>query len=312
MGLGLFLIGVICWQREALLAEVWTNAGGIALSRALLAHDEDSLEKAKTLLYRAQQVYPRGVATSRLLVRTAVAMGEDPVIWEPLSGKDALALFFLGMAYYERGEETRALSLWKKVSGSAWYFMYKGNRAYEKGDWLGARKSYTLSLAIDPFPSPGREQMYQNLCRAEVSQRHWAAAEHWCSLALRLRRNEWNLVWLGRIYLQQGKSAEALLLLKEALKRNNRIPSGYYYLGLALQRLGRTGEALSALEQGLEFFPDHPYLNFAAGDLYLQQGQIDRAYCCYWKAARYGGRRLQNKAQEKLLRLGMKRAPLCY
>lgn len=80
---------------------------------------------------------------------------------------------------------------------------------------------------------------------------------------------------LGFALLQLGSPADAVPMLTAALRQRPVAPEPWAHLGLALNRLGRTGEARTALRRALVLAPAHE--DAAAGLLEAAVEQRDRA-----------------------------------
>lgn len=82
---------------------------------------------------------------------------------------------------------------------------------------------------------------------------------------------------IGRLLLQQGKPAEALVTLAEELKRHPSDPQVSYYTGLALLQQGKTAEAASPLENAVRWATLDPEPAIALAQVYLALGDQSRA-----------------------------------
>lgn len=148
---------------------------------------------------------------------------------------------------------------------------------------------------------------------------------------------------LALLYNFQGKNAEAEQLLRQALQHAPQLPDAHYYLGLllaedsgrlaeaaeslgeavkhapgrprirynyalALDKLGRSREAVSQLEQALELDPDNPDYYQVLITLYARQQRWDQAVRYAKKLAERYPHESQFQQQLQLLRLQQENA----
>lgn len=111
-----------------------------------------------------------------------------------------------------------------------------------------------------------------------------------CWVAVTLDPN-WILPWteIGWLLLRTGRADEAVEHLRAIRPECGPLNSRYYdALGLALEHLGRFGEALTAFDTSLELNPDNPQIAAAAAATALQ-AEDNRKYNRYRKIARHVG-----------------------
>jgi tetratricopeptide (TPR) repeat protein len=82
---------------------------------------------------------------------------------------------------------------------------------------------------------------------------------------------------LGRAYIFTEKFNEAIPVLTASNNEMKSNASNYYYIGYAHQRLGRTDQAIAALNQGLTIDPKEVDILSLLGDLYLAQSKQNPA-----------------------------------
>ena len=92
------------------------------------------------------------------------------------------------------------------------------------------------------------------------------------------------LTTLGDGYLKQGKFKEAQRALQTALLLDPSSPVGHYRLALALKEQGQKEEALEHLERIEEFAPAFPDIDLNLGTLY---GQVNRMGLAHFYLGRY-------------------------
>ena len=64
---------------------------------------------------------------------------------------------------------------------------------------------------------------------------------------------------LGIIMHSRNEHARAAQLLTESVRKKDKDPETFYYLGLSLLQLNRKGEAVMALEKSLDLDDKTPY-----------------------------------------------------
>ena len=111
-----------------------------------------------------------------------------------------------------------------------------------------------------------------------------------CWVAVTLDPN-WILPWteIGWLLLRMDMASEAVEHLKAVRPECGPLDSRYYdALGMALEQLGRFGEALTAFDTSLELNPDNPQIAAAASATALKTGD-NRKHNQYRKIARHVG-----------------------
>lgn len=86
---------------------------------------------------------------------------------------------------------------------------------------------------------------------------------------------------LAAIYLQTGRAAESIELLKKAITLEPRLADAHYNLGHALQSCGRNGEAVAAYRQALALNPQFATAHINMGIIAFGQGAIAEAIAHY-------------------------------
>ena len=81
----------------------------------------------------------------------------------------------------------------------------------------------------------------------------------------------------GNQLLEQGKPAEAVQVLTEAMRLNPEDEDVHYNLGLALARLGKLEEAIREYREALRIFPDYAEAHNNLGNVLMRAGQTDEA-----------------------------------
>ncbi len=94
---------------------------------------------------------------------------------------------------------------------------------------------------------------------------------------------------LGTIYLQNGKSEQALPLFQRALQAQPQNPEILNSLGIALASTGRAKEAATYFRQALENCPTHVEALHNLGRVLRELGNVEAALDCYLRAIQSRG-----------------------
>jgi hypothetical protein len=104
-----------------------------------------------------------------------------------------------------------------------------------------------------------------------------AAAVLLLVIVILLLRGRTGLVEKGEAAYNQGDTAQAGRLFRQAAERDPEAPLPHFYLAQLHRRAGRTGEAARELQAGLRAAPEHAGLNVELGFLLLDQGKSAQA-----------------------------------
>ena len=98
--------------------------------------------------------------------------------------------------------------------------------------------------------------------------------------------NEWPLSLLGAALDRKGRSDEAIHLYQTALrlKPNNSVVRNL--LGIALSHKGQTDEAITQFQETIRLSPDYSEAHYNLGNTLLEKGQTDEAISEYQEALR--------------------------
>ncbi len=111
---------------------------------------------------------------------------------------------------------------------------------------------------------------------------------------------------LADAYWQAGRSAEALPLYEQAVKREPKRWHHYLALGVALASAGQASRALEAMERALSLAPWESTILFAMGEISLGQGRLREAEATFRKAIAMNAEMAEgpNNLGTTLVRLG--------
>jgi tetratricopeptide (TPR) repeat protein len=217
-----------------------------------------------------------------LLATCRLALGQfEPALalLEPLRSadpKNAGVLYMLGVAYLKLKRTSDAHAVWTQmmeaVSPAQANFLM-GKAGYEMGRFEEAASYFRKTLAADP----GFDGAHRELGKTLISLRHDAGARKELrqaapddseaayflgallakagdagAIPLLIKAREenpdsWGVsYYLGRIYLEQGQTKEALEFLERAARARPDEAAVQYQLGRALRKSGRDAEARAA------------------------------------------------------------------
>ncbi|MDP6418170.1 MAG: tetratricopeptide repeat protein [Candidatus Krumholzibacteria bacterium] len=94
------------------------------------------------------------------------------------------------------------------------------------------------------------------------------------------------LVNEGLSLASRGEYTEAILLFREALKKNSDAADAAYNLGIVYRKIGRLEKAGEALRLALKNSTRRPEFHYALGMVYFDQGAWSRAARCFQRSWR--------------------------
>lgn len=191
----------------------------------------------------------------------------------------------LASAYRAKGDTTAAITHLKTAlelnSNNSDIHYCLGNILLEQGDIDNAIKSFYRALAVQPN-LPGA---CNNLAVALIKQGDLNAAICHFNQALKLRPNYPDALYnLGNAYYKQGNLNSAIKFLSEALAQQPNYPEAQNDLGLALLEQGWLDAAIESLNKALTIQPNYPEAHYNLGLAYYRNGELDAAIQSYYKA----------------------------
>lgn len=115
---------------------------------------------------------------------------------------------------------------------------------------------------------------------AEVESRAW-------QMTKRFTRHEFGWRMLGVVLNMQGRDAEALIAMQEAVLLSPENSEAHHNMGLILNSLGRIADAELSFRRALEIQPDFSEAHNSLGDILAQLGRLDEAEAVYRKALHF-------------------------
>ncbi|MFQ5561381.1 MAG: tetratricopeptide repeat protein [Nitrospinota bacterium] len=159
-----------------------------------------------------------------------------------LSPQSPTASFYLGVLYYQSGENDNAVKMFRKVTmlsaeaGAAYYNL--GLIHYREGDNKNAVMFFTLAKSYDYPPA---------------------------------------IVALTKIYLDGNRIDPALNTVNQFIALNPEYPEAFCSLGAILQKAGRNEEAMEAYKKALELAPENIMALNNLAVLHRKAGEFDKA-----------------------------------
>lgn len=121
----------------------------------------------------------------------------------------------------------------------------------QRRNYAEAISRFTKAVEIDPGETDAHHQLG---CIALEQKRYEDARRHFAAAVALDNKHASSEVWrgLGAADLQLGRTEQALAELETYTARREFDPEGLYWTGIALKKLGRTGEARDAFQRAVE------------------------------------------------------------
>ena len=186
------------------------------------------------------------------------------------SPRDEQILFLLGFAYLKNSQPETAKAIFSQMfalAAPARVQFLLGRAYYEAALFTPAEECFLETLRLDPrFPGAHLE-----LGKVYISQRRTDEAIRELELVLKDNpADEDATYFLGALLVQEGRDTEAVPHLELARKLKPDSWAAAFYLGKARLRLERPAEAVLLLQRAVGLNPDEP-------SVYYQLGQALRA-----------------------------------
>jgi tetratricopeptide (TPR) repeat protein len=165
-----------------------------------------------------------------------------------LAPKDAEALYYLGRIYFTRNNLPASLATFQRTAeldpSSVKTFNHLGQTYEALVQYSAARSAYLRAIELEKHQPT---------------------------------RSEWPYFNLGALYLKEGRAAEAVDYLQEALSRHPAWSEGKAKLAMALVSLGKHDEALSLLEDAVRLDRRNADARYQYARLLAKMGKEDEA-----------------------------------
>ena len=149
----------------------------------------------------------------------------------------------------------------------------EGIKAMHDGKWTEAETLFSNALEI----SKADDRAHRGLAEAMWNRDETDTAIVHMENAVRLSGSDPKLVQrLGRMYLEQGRLAEATQQCEIALSAERNSADIWALRGDCLSRTGKNEQALAAYHRALALQPDFQSVQIEAAEIYRKQGRFDR------------------------------------
>jgi len=151
----------------------------------------------------------------------------------------------------------------------------------EKGDHEEAVVQFRAARSLDPR----NQEVMGNLGAALGALGRFGEAEEELRAAVRLDPSNLQVrANLGILFFRRGLYEQAQTELGAVCEADPDHGVAFFYRGEALNRLGKIDEAIQALEQSLELWPENPKAYYTLGVLFDKKNRPERASVMYRKA----------------------------
>ncbi|MBI5629701.1 MAG: DUF4932 domain-containing protein [Elusimicrobia bacterium] len=154
---------------------------------------------------------------------------------------------------------------------AVWARAWRGQTRLKLGDFAGARQDLERALSGEL----GKRRAWALAWRGESARRlgDLDQAEKDLDQAAAERPDyPQAFLWRGCLRLERGRPEPALVDFKRSAELNDRFPEIHFFIGRALEALGRSNEALASYDEGLKIGPGNGELLKARAALRGRQG----------------------------------------
>jgi len=158
----------------------------------------------------------------------------------------------------------------------AWYDL--GRCYYSQSSFPKARQAFLHALALKPDDTKAETNLALTLEMLNQTAAADEAYKHAVVLAnADTHSDQWPYLDYGSFLLDQGRAAEAILLLQKAVLLAPSCAACHGKLGHALQETGDVESAVRELERAVALSPRDPKLHYALGHAYRSAGLMDKS-----------------------------------
>ena len=198
--------------------------------------------------------------------------------------RDEQLLFLLGFARLKNGDSQMANAIFKEmfeVAGPAHAQFLFGRACYEAALFPQAEESFLEVARIDP----NFAGLHLELGKLYISQRRTDDAITELKLALKENANsEEASYFLGSLLVQEGRYAEGIRYLQHARELKPDSWAIYFYLGKAKLRLEQPAEAVALLQRAVTLDPDEAKAEYQLARALESSGQKTAAASAFRRA----------------------------
>ncbi len=173
------------------------------------------------------------------------------------------------------GPLTKACELDPKDEEACYYF---ARMLHALGRWDEACAPFEKALRAAPKRMLAR--VHRAVALNLMALGHTVEAEQHFKAAIAMRKDAESLpedprVDYGAFLFRQGRTDEALQLLRETVRDAPKSARAHAELGRVLLHSGKADAAVERLEQAIELDPSAPSIRLLLGRAYLQMGRVD-------------------------------------
>jgi len=271
-------------------AKLGPPGADLYFQRASLLHVQAKLGDALSAYDKTLQLQPDHVEAALARIGVYVDLGRDKEAGSELAAllarypSEPRALYLKALQAERTGDRSTAKAALAQVTNlmdpvpldflryRPQLLLLAGLAHYGQGA-LGKAKPYLEAAQRAQGPSPIAKLLAQVYLEDRAPDKAIEVLESY----LRSAPGDANaLTLLASIHTSQGRHAKATNLMREALATKDD-PAFRTVLGLSLLRGGRTGDAVSSLEQSFKADPKQTYAGAALVTLYLREGQKAKA-----------------------------------
>lgn len=198
--------------------------------------------------------------------------------------RDEQLLFLLGFAYLKSGDSKAAQEIFNQMleaAGPARAQFLLGKASYEAAVFPQAEESFLEVLRLDPgFPG-----VHLALGKVYISERRTDEAIKQLEEALKANpSSEEANYFLGSLLVRENQYERGIAYLEEAKRLKPDLYGVYLYLGRAKLHLGQAGEAVTLLRKAVELNPDDASVQYTLARALKSSGQEAAATSAFERA----------------------------
>jgi tetratricopeptide (TPR) repeat protein len=271
----------IDYYRRAL--KLSPNDKAILLNLALVHLKQEAHRKALPLLERVVVLDPKHLQARQLLALCRIYAGQPAQAIQDLerlrvgAPPDEHLLFLLGFAYLKNHQQDAAKPVFEQMftlAGPARTQFLLGKASYESALFDKAEESFQEVRRLDPdFPG-----LHVALGKLYVSQRKSAEAIQELEAALKQDANDEEAqYYLGSLLVQEKRYEDAIAHLELARKQAPDSWAVWFNLGKARLQLRQAAEAIPLLRRAAELNPDDSSVYFQLAKALQADGKKEEA-----------------------------------
>ena len=165
---------------------------------------------------------------------------------------------------------------WAPNDSEGWYYL--GRTKYSENRFEEAVHAFQQALRLDPNNVKAEDNLglsFVGLGRVEDATKAYQSAIAWQKDAA--SKNSGPFIDIADLLLDQNRSSEAVVYLKQAIEISPRDFKAHELLGKAYARANELPQAQNELEQAIALAPQNPNLPCMLGPIYRRQGLMDKA-----------------------------------